>query len=503
MLKHMPHLWGISVIRRLGRWPGLAMTQSNAEPHALGQRLALAAQFGLIAGPFLSMVDSNVVNVALPVMLTDFHSSLSSVQWVLSAYLLASGAALVSSPYLSKRFGASRVYLLSLLGFTAASGLCALAPGLEFLVLARVLQGALGAVMVPLAMDMLLGKGGASKQISPAFGIILFLAPALGPTLGGFLIGVAGWPSIFLINVPLGLLSALSISRGLKFQRPPRGEAPSFDLAGAVVLAAGVVLALYGASEGPLVGWTTAGSFPYWASGTVLLAAYGMWAVRRPDPAVDLKLLREGQTALALAIITIASTVLFAMLFLLPVFIESIQGESATVTGLALLPQGVVTGVGTWIGDKLSKQRSARSIRLTTLLGMVILTATTAMLLAVGIGTPDLEVAAILSGRGLALGLTIQPLLYATIGNLTDREVPDGNTLFNVMDRFGGSVGISLLATFFQLREQSYASSGLLGTAQQLAEAALRSFHDTILLLTVVSLLGAFLALPLGRKVGD
>jgi len=478
------------------------VTESKPAGRDVGHTLTLAAQFGLIAGPFLSMIDSNVVNVALPVMLSDFHSSLSAVQWVLSAYLLASGAALVSSPYLSKRFGASRVYLLSLVGFTCASGLCALAPSLGFLILARALQGALGAVMVPLAMDMLLGKGGASRQISPAFGIILFLAPALGPTLGGFLISVAGWPSIFLINVPLGLLSALAMSRGLKTPRAPPEGAPRFDLTGALLLAAGVVLALYGASEGPLVGWTTAASLPYWASGTVLLAAYGVWAVRRPDPAVDLKLLRDGQTALALVIITVASTVLFAMLFLLPIFVESIQGEPATVAGLVLLPQGVVTGVGTWIGDRLSKKRSERSIRLTTMLGMAILTATTAMLLGVGIGTPAWEAAAILSGRGLALGLTIQPLLYATIGNLSGREVPDGNTLFNVMDRLGGSVGVSLLATFFQLGEQAHASSTPSATASQLAEAALHSFHDTILLLTIVSLSGAVLSLLLRGKHG-
>lgn len=400
------------------------MKEAAPSTRSVGEKLALAAQFGLIAGPFLSMVDSNVVNVALPVMLADFHTSLAAVQWVLSAYLLASGAALVSSPYLSKRFGANKVYLLSLLGFTGASGLCALAPSLEFLILARVLQGALGAVMVPLAMDMLLGRGGASRQISPAFGIILFLAPALGPTLGGFLIGVAGWPSIFLINVPLGLLSAFAVSRSLRIPRLHQDQAPKFDFAGAMILAAGVVLALYGASEGPLIGWASNGSLPFWGTGSVLLVAYAVWAVRRPSPAVDLKLLRNGQTALALVIITIASTVLFAMLFLLPIFMESIQGKSAEITGLALLPQGIVTGIGTWIGDRLSRQRSERSIRLTTLLGMGILTATTGALLAVGIETPDLEIATILSGRGLALGLTIQPLLYATIGSLGEGKFP-------------------------------------------------------------------------------
>ena len=162
----------------------------------------------------MSMIDSNVVNVALPVMMTDFHSPLASAQWVLSGYLLALGAVLVSSAFLSKRFGANRVYLVSILGFTGASGLCALSPNLEFLIFARVLQGALGALLVPLAMDMLLGKGSATRQISPVFGMMLFLAPALGPTLGGALISVAGWPSVFLINIPIGLVSAFMCREG-------------------------------------------------------------------------------------------------------------------------------------------------------------------------------------------------------------------------------------------------------------------------------------------------
>ena len=201
--------------------------------------------------------------------------------------------------------------------------------------------------MVPLAMDMLLGKGGSSKQISPAFGIILFLAPALGPTLGGFLISVAGWPSVFLINVPIGLFSALIILRSKVPQNRPIGI-PKFDLIGAIILASGVVLALYGASEGPLLGWTSVASFPFWTSGTILLIVYSLWALRRPNPAVNLELLRNTQTALALVIITIAATVLFAMLFFLPIFMESIQGMSAAITGLTLLPQGIVTGIGTW-----------------------------------------------------------------------------------------------------------------------------------------------------------
>ncbi len=123
--------------------------------------LTAATQVGLLAGPFLSMLDSNIVNVALPDIALQLHSSLETAQWIVSGYLLALAAVLAASAYLAKRFGTSRVYLASLLGFTLASALCALAPTMGVLIAARALQGALGAPLVPLAMGMLLGQGAA------------------------------------------------------------------------------------------------------------------------------------------------------------------------------------------------------------------------------------------------------------------------------------------------------------------------------------------------------
>ncbi len=139
-------------------------------PHLGGPapgRLTLAAQAGLLAGPFLSMVDSNIVNVAIPDIARELQSPLATAQWVVSGYLLALAAALASSAYLAKRFGTRRVYLASLLGFTVASGLCALAPNIQLLIALRVLQGALGAPLVPLAMTMLLGGGDRASACLP------------------------------------------------------------------------------------------------------------------------------------------------------------------------------------------------------------------------------------------------------------------------------------------------------------------------------------------------
>lgn len=492
---------------------------SREKPSARGNRLSLAAQAGLLAGPFLSMVDGLIVNVALPDIATQLHTSLDTVQWVISGYLLALAGGLAATAYLAKRFGTRRVYLLSLVGFTLASALCALAPNVGFLIAMRAMQGALGAPLVPLAMNMLLGDEDTRAGFPPAAGIVLFLAPALGPTVGGLLIHVGGWPLIFLINVPFGIMGALGVLRIPARLSPDNGADVRFDPVGMVMLAAGLVLAIYGSTQGPEQGWSSPATWPYLVLGGVFLALYVLWALRRPHPAVDLKLLRHPQTALSVALCTLASIVMFAVLFLLPVYMENLQGLSPLVAGLALLPQGVVTGVGTVLGDWLGRRKG---VRFSAALGLAILTISTVALLAMTLDTPAWVTAVILSGRGLAIGLTIQPLLLTMVSELTGDEIADGNTLFNVAERLGGSIGIPLLATFFVVREQirlddvpralgipggasalgGGASSAHLSAAlkAQLGQAAVMGFHDAIWLLITLSALGFIAALALRER---
>lgn len=473
-----------------------------------GGSLPLLAQVGLLAGPFLSMVDSNIVNVALPDIARGLSGTLATAQWVVSGYLLALAAALGASAFLARRFGTRRVYMASLLGFTVASALCVLAPSIGFLIAARVLQGALGAPLVPLAMGMLLGKDGAARDIPAAGGILLFLAPAIGPTLGGVLVGAFGWSAIFLVNVPLGLLGFFAVLRAVEgHDAGDRAARP--DWVGLVLLAGGLALATYGASEGTLRGWLNEGVWPLWTTGGCLLGLYALWASRREHPAVDLKLLRHPQSALAVGLCVLVAVVLFSVVFLLPVFMQNVQGLSAFEAGLVLLPQGIVTGVGTVLGEKLSRRYGVRTV---TVSGMAILTIGTAALLPVGYDTPAWLTAAILASRGLALGLTIQPLLVATVGGLDAGETADGNTLFSISQRLGASLGIAFLATFFQVREHlrvdevlqaagtpAVASTGAgdlsgipEGLRHRLAEAATGGFHDTVWVLVIVCGLGLF-----------
>src|ERR1017187_9900774 len=175
----------------------------------------------LLAGPVLSMVDSSVVNVAVPVIVRDLHTSLGTAAWTVSGYLLGLAGGLAVSPWLARRFGTMRAYTAVLLGFTLASAACALAPDVGLLIATRVVQGLVGAPMVPLALGRLLGERGEAQNMPLSAGLMFFAAPALGPAVGGLLISGFGWRSVFLINVPIGLAA---LAGAMAARRPAQGE---------------------------------------------------------------------------------------------------------------------------------------------------------------------------------------------------------------------------------------------------------------------------------------
>lgn len=471
-----------------------------------------------LAGPMLSMIDSSVVNVAIPVIVGGLHTTLGTAAWAVSGYLLGLACGLAVTPWLARRYGTLPAYGAALLAFTLASAACALVPGVGLLIAARVVQGLAGAPMVPLAMSLILDPARATDRtrgMPASAGVILFAAPALGPAVGGLLISAFGWRSVFLINVPIGLLALAGVRAARRAQRTggdratglpadgdragrmpvggdraaglPRGRAARLDVPGVLLLTAGLGLATYGASKGPALGWLSAGAAPAWAGGLALVAAYVLRerrpaAGRAPAP-VSLGLLRFPQRALTLALACIASVVLFAVLFLAPVFLQQIQHHAVTVTGLVLLPQGVVMGLASWLGSVVVERSRTRPWVVTVSVsgGLALLAASTLGLLLLTTATPLWVTTALLCGRGVALGLTVQPLVMALLDGLGSAAMPDANTLFNMAERLSGSFGIALLATLYASRA---AATGF----------PVRALHDCALVLTVAAAVGALAA---------
>lgn len=461
-------------------------------------KLSLLATFGLLAGPLVSMLDSSIVNVAVPVLARDLHSDLAQVHWAVSAYLLAMGAALSASAFLAKRLGSKTAYIASLAAFTLASVMCSVAPTIEVLIGARIVQGATGAALLPISMSMLIGgrSDETRGQIPPIVGVMLLAAPALGPTAGGVLIGAFGWPSIFLVNVPFGVLGILGVMRLGPEIASPGDRRARLDPIGMITLGAGLAIGLFGIANAQEVGWFSAGVWPLWAGGAGLGGLYVVWASRVKHPAVDLGLARGVQSAIGLALIVLATVVLGAVLFLMPVYIQAIQGFSALHAGLVLLPQDIVMAVGFVLSSRLSQQGRARA---SAVGGAVLLTATTALLLTLSVTTPSWLVAVMLAGRGLSLALIIQPVLDALMSRIPQSKLADANTLFNVVQRVAGSFAIALLATLLVQREGFHISATLRAlsrvTHDSVQVAMMRGLLDVIGILVALSAATVLLAL--------
>ncbi len=241
-----------------------------------------AAQGAVSAWAMVGLLAGSIVNVALPDIAQQVQSPLATAQWITSGYLLALAVVLPATTFLAKRFGTRRVYLVSLAGFTLASTACAMAPNIAWLIGARVVQGALGAPLVPLAMNLLLGRRGKARQLPAAAGMLLFLAPALGPSAGGLLIHVAGWPLIFLVNAPFGLLGILGLLRSGTAAEDDGDGTARFDPIGLVMLAAGFGLAIYGATLGAHGSWLDRAVWPFWAAGACRSVSQGtQWQAAR------------------------------------------------------------------------------------------------------------------------------------------------------------------------------------------------------------------------------
>ncbi|QDZ14523.1 DHA2 family efflux MFS transporter permease subunit [Humibacter ginsenosidimutans] len=445
-------------------------------------RLSPLAQYALLAGPLLSMLDSSIVNVAVAPIASEMNATLTIVQWVSSGYLLALGTGLALTSNLARRYGTIRVYATGVIAFTAASLLCGLAPTIDLLIAARVLQGLAGATLVPLAMGMLMGSGGASRDVSPLAGMLLFLGPALGPSLGGLLIGVFGWRSIFFINIPLGIVAALTM-RAVPRRLAPQGDRGArFDLVGIALLAPGLFGVLFGLDRGESAGWAHPESWLPIAIGALLLAGYVLRSIRTPHPALDLRILRDRDAALSFVLCAAASVAAWSIIFLLPVFLQAVQGHSALATGLAMLPQGILTGLGAVFGQKLADRFG---VRLVVLGGFVVLVAASLGLLAVDAHTSLWATSLILAARSAAIGLVVTPLLTVVNRRLTLEEQADANTAFNVVQRIGGSLGIGLIAGVFTSTSQT--------------AGPVPALHEVAVIVTVIAAVAALGSLFLPR----
>lgn len=429
-------------------------------------KLALAVMLGAV----MVALDSTMVNVALSTLGREFHSSVSTIQWVATSYLLALAMVIPATGWAIERFGAKPMWLTSITLFIAGSMLCGVAWSAGSLIAFRVVQGLGGGMILPLIQTILTQAAGPDRvaRVMAVVGVPAMLGPVLGPVLGGALVSGASWRLIFYINVPICIAAALA-SRRVAFPDTKRPSASRLDLLGLSLLSPALVAIVYGLSQAGTYGAFTSGHVLVPAAiGAALLIAFAAHALRtRTEPIIDLRLFRTRNFSGSAAVIFLFSMAMLGVALLLPLYYQRVRGESALDAGLLLAPQGLGIGIALVLAGKLTDRLGPKPL----IFSGLVLTATAAFVYAhIGAHTSYALLGATALLSGLGIGSALVPAMAGTYRGLPTDAIARATSTVRIFQQLGGSFGIAILAVVLQ-RQSAGAT-----TADALASAFAQTF---------------------------
>jgi len=398
------------------------------------------------------VLDGTAVNVALPRLVRDFHSTLSTLQWTVTGYALAQAAVIPLAGWLSDRFGAKRLFLLSVILFTAGSVLCATAQDSGMLIAFRVLQGLGGGCVLPVAMAYIYRLSPPEKvgAVMGMMGIPILLAPAIGPVLGGWLVQFHSWRWIFLLNLPIGVAGVLVGLRTLPVVG--RQAVAILDLPGTILGPLAFAALSYGVNAGA-TSWTAANTLIGLAVGAVALVLFIAAELRSRAPLLELRVFRSLDFSLAILAQWVGQLALFGSLFLVPLFLQQARGYGAFDTGLILLPQAIAAALFMPIGGVLFDRIGARPL---VAVGLAIVAGATFLLSRVGVTTQGRDLILPLAMSGAGMGLMLMPLNTHLLNAAPRALVGRVTSLTNALQQVVNSLSIAGLATILTARTTTH-----------------------------------------------
>jgi EmrB/QacA subfamily drug resistance transporter len=435
------------------------MTKRAANP-----KLAVSVVY--VATFFMFILDSTVVNVALPTLRVDFHTSAAAVSSVVTSYLVALAVAMPAAGWLGDRLGSRRVLLTALTAFTLASALCGVASGLGMLVAFRALQGAAGGISLPVGTAMLYRTFPPAERIRATRVLMVptLIAPALGPVLGGLLVDELSWRWIFYANVPIGVFVLIY---GLRFLAPHRQAPPGpFDGRGFVLVATGFPLAMYALTDGSVSGWGSPPIVAAAAAAVVLLALFVRVCLRSRSPVLRLRLLAERGYRTANLVVTVGGAGFLGILFLAPVFLQNGLGFTALHSGLSTFTEAVGGMAGIQVSSRLFPRTGPRPLMGGGLAGAAVFVGLMAF---VGAAQASWAMPLLMLGTGTAFAFAMAPGQVTALAGISAQALAQATTLTSVLRQAGSAAGVALVATCLALLHP--------GTGLHAGAGSLNAYH--------------------------
>jgi len=409
----------------------------------------------VMAATFMEILDTSVANVALPHIAGNLSITTEEATWVLTSYLVSNAIVLPITGWLGIYFGRRRLLSICISLFTFASILCGMAPNIQFLIVARVLQGVGGGALIPISQAVLLESFPVEKRgvAMATFGMGVVVAPILGPTLGGWITDNYSWRWIFYINVPVGIFAVLMVQAFV--EDPPyirNARIQRIDFAGFGLLAVWLATLQIVLDKGQQEDWL-ASEWIRWFLFVSLLCFVGFLVreLRTGHPIVNLRVLKNRNFAAGTLMITTLGAVLYGTTAALPIFLQTMMGYPALQSGLALSPRGMGAFVTNFIvGQLVGKVRNRYLIAI----GFSLVAVSSFWLGHINLQISMWDVVAPSVLNGVAISFIFTPLTTAAMGYLRQDEMANATGIYNLMRNLGGSFGIALVSTLIIRRAQ-------------------------------------------------
>ncbi|BDT68607.1 multidrug export protein EmrB [Comamonadaceae bacterium OS-1] len=422
----------------------MASTDTAVPPDLAKHRKLVTV--AIMLATVMQTLDSTIANVALPHMAGNLSASQDQISWVLTSYIVAAAIATPLTGWMSGRFGRKRIFLISVVGFTVASALCGLATSLTQIVLARLLQGLLGAALVPLSQAIMLDTNPKEKhaQAMAIWGMGVMIGPILGPTLGGWLTDNFSWRWVFFVNIPVGILSFIGIQ--LYIRETVVQTKLRFDVYGCVALSLAIGLLQMFLDRGELLDWFSSLEIQLEAAGALVSFAFfiALTATAKEVSFFNVQLLKDRNFVTGLVLYFMVGLLLYATRALLPPMLQSLMGYPVITAGLVIAPSGMGTMVAMLFAGRYAHRVDARGM---IAVGFALTAWSLWQMSGYTFDTPQSSVVWSSVVQGLGLGFVSVPLTTMTFSTLNPLYRSDGTAIYSLSRNIGSSIGISVMQT--------------------------------------------------------
>ncbi|SES65837.1 drug resistance transporter, EmrB/QacA subfamily [Oceanobacillus limi] len=465
----------------------------------------------LFIGAFVAILNETLLNVALPTIMNEFEVKPTAVQWLSTGYLLVNGILIPASAFLIQRFTNRSLFITAMGLFTVGTILAGLSPTFGVLVAARMIQAAGSAVMMPLLMNVMLVSFPVEKRGTAMgfFGLVMVVAPALGPTLSGWIVEHYNWRTLFYIVIPFAAFTLIYAVWKLKNITPQREI--KLDVLSILLSSLGFGGLLYGFSFAGDNGWGDPTVYGTIIVGAIALIVLILRQLRLEEPLLKFQIFKYPMFALSQTISIVLAMALFSGMILLPIYVQTVRGFSPFEAGLLMLPGALVMGIMSPITGRLFDKYGPKTL---AIIGLLITIVTSFLFSRLDMTISYTALVIIFAVRALGMSMVMMPIMTNGLNQLTQIDYPHGTAMNNTLQQVSGAIGSALLITIMNGRTESKAAEAIAtidpSTVQSpeemaqmeqqiLNEAMLEGINSSFLISTIIIVVALILAFFIRR----